>query len=127
MKRFILTMALILCLAVPLYGETLTLGWGASTSPDVQYYNIYQSTTSGSYTPDKRIAQVASNIRSYKISNVASTTTLYWLITATDYDGNESVGYELSLSTYRKCIILWGKIFTMMQYGYSKSNIAVKK
>lgn len=126
MKKLILAIALVFCLTVPLYGESVTLNWGASTSSDVRYYNIYQSTISGSYTVAKRIGQVGDNVYAYTISNVPITSNLYWLITAVDYDGNESVGYELTSSTYRKCTITYGRIFLIMKYPYSKSKISVK-
>jgi hypothetical protein len=70
----------------------VTLSWGASTSPSIQGYNVYRSTTSGGpYT--KLTTGGPINVLTYFDSAVQAGQTYYYVATAVDLSGNES-GYS---------------------------------
>jgi hypothetical protein len=68
---------------------SVTLGWSASPSA-AGGYNVYRSTTSGAYTSSNKIASAVATT-SYTDSGLTSGTTYYYVVTAVDGSGNESV------------------------------------
>jgi Abnormal spindle-like microcephaly-assoc'd, ASPM-SPD-2-Hydin/Protein of unknown function (DUF1573) len=68
--------------------HSVSLSWAASTST-VSGYNVYRSTTSGTgYT---KVNGSLVSVMDYTDSTVANTTTYYYVTTAVDASGNESV------------------------------------
>jgi hypothetical protein len=65
------------------------LAWEEAYTPvdDLNYYSVYRSTTSGSY-PDEPIATTVETY--YEDSDVVVDTKYYYVVTATDFAGNES-------------------------------------
>ncbi len=74
--------------AAPVVSHTAALGWGASSST-VAGYNVYRSTTSGSAYVKVNGSLVGAV--SYADSSVQSGQTYYYVATAVDGSGNESV------------------------------------
>jgi len=87
-QKFYFLLVMFACLAgvEKANGSNITLGWNASTSPNVAGYDVYYGTTSGiySYKVD------AGNATSVTISNLTSGVTYYFAATAYDAYGNES-------------------------------------
>jgi fibronectin type 3 domain-containing protein len=75
------------------------LTWNADTSPDLAGYKIYRATASGGYgTP---IATLQGNITTYIAAGLQSGTTYFFVITAYDTAGNESLpSNEVSKSIF---------------------------
>jgi hypothetical protein len=69
--------------------HTVALAWNASTSSTVSGYNVYRSTTNGSGYVKLNSSLVGG--LSYIDSNLQSATTYYYVTTAVDGNGNESV------------------------------------
>ncbi|MHC4372886.1 MAG: right-handed parallel beta-helix repeat-containing protein [Planctomycetota bacterium] len=67
--------------------SVVDLDWSDNSEPDVDYYNIYRSTTSGS-----GYSQIATNVKSSNYSDATTVigTTYYYVLTAADLSGNES-------------------------------------
>ncbi len=74
--------------AAPVVSHTAALGWGASSST-VAGYNVYRSTTSGSAYVKLNGSLVGAV--SYSDSSVQSGQIYYYVATAVDGSGNESV------------------------------------
>jgi len=74
--------------AAPVVSHAAALGWGASSST-VAGYNVYRSTTSGSAYVKVNGSLVGA--MSYADSSVQSGQTYYYVATAVDGSGNESV------------------------------------
>ena len=95
MKSFrllsILGVAIIaLGMATPAYAQhSVTLAWNASTSTNVVGYNIFRSAVSGGPYQQINIGPNAS--LSYVDSTVAAGATLYYVVTAVDSAGAESI------------------------------------
>lgn len=68
---------------------TVSLDWNDNTEPDLDGYNVYRSTTSGSgYSQINGSLLSSSN---YTDNSVTNGTTYYYVVTAVDIDLNESV------------------------------------
>lgn len=67
---------------------TVHLAWGASTSTGVGY-RVYRSTVSGSYSSP--LNSTATAALSYDDTTVSNGTTYYYVVTAVDASGNQSV------------------------------------
>jgi hypothetical protein len=76
-----------------------TLTWNASTSSDVAGYKVYRATTSGAYGAPVATLQV--NATSYIATGLQSGTTYFFVVTAFDTSGNESLhSNEVSKSIF---------------------------
>ncbi len=71
--------------------EEVSLDWDDNTEIDLDGYNVYRSTTSGSGF--SRINIGLSNSSDYADSNIVGGTTYYYVVTAADTSSNES-GYS---------------------------------
>jgi hypothetical protein len=67
-----------------------TLSWTASTSPNIQGYNIYRGTTSGGPYPTKVNTSLVTTGLSFTDSTVLAGQVYYYVATAVDISGNES-------------------------------------
>jgi hypothetical protein len=70
-------------------GHSVNLSWNASTSQDVSGYNVYRGTQSGG--PYGKINPSLVPSTAYTDSTVASGTTYYYVTTAVDSNGQESI------------------------------------
>jgi hypothetical protein len=68
------------------YGASLNLEWNANTETDLDGYNVYYGTSSGSYGEPLD----AGNVTEYELSGLNEGTTYYIAITAYDTSNNES-------------------------------------
>lgn len=79
--------------------SSATLTWTANTESDVAGYNIYRSTTSGIY--GSPIATLQGTVTSYVATGLQPGTTYFFVLTAYDNAGNESVfSNEVSKSIF---------------------------
>jgi Cep192 domain 4/Abnormal spindle-like microcephaly-assoc'd, ASPM-SPD-2-Hydin len=69
--------------------HSVALSWKASTSPNISSYNIYRSTTSGSFSPPA-IASVSAPTITYTDNSVTDGLTYYYAITAVNSSNQES-------------------------------------
>lgn len=68
---------------------TARLSWDASTGTDIAGYKIYLATTSGAYgTP---IATTSTDVTTYTITGLATGTTYFFVVTAFNLNGTESL------------------------------------
>lgn len=118
---FYITLLLSILMYTPVYGETVTIKWTKSPSSDVANYRVYQSNTSKVYTSANRIAQVSKTTYSYTIKNILNTTDIFWIVTAVDAKGNESVACpEVSTQWYNQFFKLFGTTMPPnMTYWYN--------
>lgn len=72
--------------------HTVALSWTASSSSNVTSYNIYRSTTSGSFSPPA-FASVSAPTTTYTDTSVTDGVTYYYVTTAVDSSNQES-GYS---------------------------------
>jgi cellulose 1,4-beta-cellobiosidase len=77
-----------LTVTAPLTQHSVALSWIASTSSDVVSYSAYRSTVSGG--PYALVASAITGL-SYSDASVQSGVTYYYVLTATDNQGQESV------------------------------------
>lgn len=100
-KTIILSVFFVLIFVVNAFAiGSITLSWIQSTSPDVDHYNIYQSTVSGRYSTTP-IAKAPATNSMCTLTKISETTAVYWIITAVDKSGNESApSAELSTKWY---------------------------
>ncbi len=68
-------------------GSQLDVAWTANTESDLDYYNVYRSTTSGGQY--ELVASQTTN--SYSDTGLTALTTYYYVITAVDMVGNEGL------------------------------------
>lgn len=68
----------------------VSLNWDDNTEPDLSFYNIYRSTTSGSGYVLIGTAPGTIGDSWYQDSTGSSGVTYYWVVTAVDTSGNES-------------------------------------
>ncbi|VVB87750.1 Uncharacterised protein [uncultured archaeon] len=68
----------------------LGLSWTANTEPDISYYNIYRSTSSG-FVPASANRIATSTVNSFNDNGVAPSTTYYYVVSAVDTSGNEGI------------------------------------
>jgi chitodextrinase len=83
--------------ATAVSSNQINLGWADNSESDLSHYNVYRSTTTGSYGEP-----IASNVTtsSYSDSGLAAETTYYYVVTAVDTSGNESANSpEVSATT----------------------------
>lgn len=84
--RCLVVLLFILSLHGKAHGQSLTIGWTASTSPDAFGYNVYYGTNSGNYSY-KMDAGAATSL---SVSNLIPGVTYYFNATAYDGNGDES-------------------------------------
>jgi hypothetical protein len=82
------TVTVTLTVTAPLTQHSVTLSWSASTSSNVVSYSTYRSTVSGG--PYALVASAITGL-SYTDASVQSGVTYYYVVTATDNQGQESV------------------------------------
>ena len=76
-----------------------TLTWNASTSSDAAGYKVYQATASGAYGAP--VATLQGNATNYVATGLRSGTTYFFVVTAFDNAGNESLrSNEVSKSIF---------------------------
>jgi fibronectin type 3 domain-containing protein len=68
---------------------SLTLEWNANTELDLAGYRVYRATSSGEY--GAAIATVPANATSYVVSGLQPGVIYFFVITAYDTAGNESI------------------------------------
>ena len=66
--------------------SSVSIGWTASSSPDVAAYMIYYGTSSGNYISAARV----SNVTNITINGLTTGTTYYFAATSIDSSGNQS-------------------------------------
>lgn len=71
--------------------HTVSLAWTASTSNNIQGYNVYRGTTSGGPYPTKINATSLVSAVNYADTDVIAGTTYYYVATAVDINNNESI------------------------------------
>jgi chitodextrinase len=77
----------------------VTLTWAPSTASDLAGYKIYRSTTSGVY--GTALATVPAGTVTYQATGLSANTTYFFVITAYDSAGNESLfSNEVSKSIF---------------------------
>ncbi len=92
----------------------VALDWADNAEPDLASYNVYRSTTSGSYGPALAIGIAGS---SYTDNTVGNGTTYYYVVTAVDTDANES-GFSSEANAVPSIAIAPG------EYAISESAIS---
>ena len=69
--------------------RSVTLDWNSNTESDLAGYKIYASTSSGAY--GAAVATVPANATSFVVPGLQPGVTYFFVITAVDTSGNESV------------------------------------
>ena len=78
---------------------TASLTWNANTDSDLAGYKVYQGTSSGIYTAP--VATIPKTTTSYTVAGLQTGTSYFFIITAYDNAGNESLhSNEVSKSIY---------------------------
>jgi hypothetical protein len=77
-----------LCIAMPVYSASVTLGWDASLDPNLDHYVVYWRTSSGN---DSMSEIVPSDTPTYRATGLAANTRYYFTVSAVDIEGNESI------------------------------------
>ncbi len=78
---------------------TASLTWNANTDSDLAGYKVYQGTSSGTYTAP--VATIPKVTTSYTVTGLQTGTTYFFIITAYDSAGNESLhSNEVSKSIF---------------------------
>jgi len=75
--------------AAPISSSQISLNWADNPENDLDYYNIYRSTTSG-FTPDFGNPVGSASLSYYPDAGLTPITTYYYKVTAVDKSGNES-------------------------------------
>jgi uncharacterized membrane protein YgcG len=78
----------ILLFVLPAYGANVTLGWDASSEPNLDHYVVYWGTAPGSYSNNS--GPIAGDITSYKVTGLSAANTYYFAVTAVNDAGYES-------------------------------------
>ena len=68
--------------------SSATLRWDPNAEQDLAFYNIYRSTTPGTY--GTAIATIPAGTVTHQLTNLPGNTTYYFTVTAVDTQGNES-------------------------------------
>ena len=68
-------------------GSTITLTWGANTTPGVVGYKVYRGTSSGSYDSVTSVG----NVLTHQATGLQPDTTYYFVVTAVDANDNEGL------------------------------------
>jgi hypothetical protein len=80
--------------------SSATLDWNANSDSDLAGYKVYRATSSGGYVSGP-IATLPANVTSYQAAGLQIGTTYYFVITAYDSAGNESLySNEVSKSAF---------------------------
>jgi fibronectin type 3 domain-containing protein len=80
--------------------SSATLTWNANTESDVVSYRVYRSTTQGVYVGGP-VATVPAGATNYLSSGLQTLNTYYFIVTAVDSAGNESLpSAEVSKSIF---------------------------
>ena len=80
--------------------DTATLTWDAVTDPNLQGYRVYFRTAQETYQPLGQGQPVGNGTTSYQLTSLSSKTTYYMVVTAYDFQGNESAySNEVSKTT----------------------------
>ena len=69
-------------------GTVVSLAWDPNTESDVAGYRIHSGTASGSYT---RPTLDVGKVNVFSVTNLSATTTYFFVVTAYDRAGNESL------------------------------------
>jgi fibronectin type 3 domain-containing protein len=69
--------------------NSVSLNWNDNSEDNIAGYSVYRSTTSGSYSTTALAANLSSS--SYVDNTAVNSNTYYYVVTATDTSGNESV------------------------------------
>jgi fibronectin type 3 domain-containing protein len=78
---------------------TASLTWNANTDSDLAGYKVYQGTSSGTYTAP--VGTIPKGTTSYTVTGLQTGTTYFFIITAYDSAGNESLhSNEVSKSIF---------------------------
>lgn len=80
----------------PPVSHSVTLGWVASTSPNIAGYNVYRGTASGGPYSTRANSSVVAGL-TYTDATVLAGQTYYYVLTAVDTSGNES-GYSTQVA-----------------------------
>jgi len=70
--------------------QEIQLAWDRNTEEDLAGYRLYQSGSSGNYDFSSPIARIPASADRFTVL-VPPTGTFYWVLTAFDYSGNESL------------------------------------
>jgi opacity protein-like surface antigen len=81
---------LIMLLASFVMAADVKVSWNANIETDLAGYHLYQSQTSGAYVKGVFIADIPKPATFYSITGLVDGT-YYWVLTAYDESGNESV------------------------------------
>jgi fibronectin type 3 domain-containing protein len=78
---------------------TANLTWDANTDSDLAGYKVYQGTSSGTYAAS--VSTIPKGTTSYTVAGLQTGTTYFFIITAYDNAGNESLhSNEVSKSIF---------------------------
>lgn len=96
MKKIVIFLIALLSIitltAIPVLAKDINFAWDANTESDLAGYRLYQSNTSGSYTygSGNEVAEIAAGTETVTLTGVTDGT-WYWVLTAFDTEGNESL------------------------------------
>lgn len=94
MKKSIILLIVFLFIAVPAFAATnVSIRWNANTESDMAGYRIYRSAVSGSYDTSNLTGDITHPTVEFTENGVPDGT-WFWVITAYDLAGNESVYSE---------------------------------
>lgn len=89
----------VLTITAPPPTTTAILTWNANSETDLASYRIYRATTSGAYVAP--LATIPAGTVTYQVTGLTSGTTYYFIVTAVDTAGNESIfSNEVSKSIF---------------------------
>ena len=75
--------------SIPAATSSLRFQWDPVAASDLAGYRIYRSTTPGTY--GSAVATLTPSTTTYQMTNLTKGTTYYFVLTAFDANGNESV------------------------------------
>src|SRR5262245_20470544 len=79
--------------------RSVTLDWNPNTEPDLAGYRVYVATASGAYGGSP-VGQAPANATSFVVNGLQPGVTYFFVVTAFDTSGNESVrSAEVSVTT----------------------------
>lgn len=100
---------------------SVTLDWADNTEGDLASYNVYRSTTSGSYGTALATGITPS---SYTDSTVTNGTTYYYVVTAVDTSSNESAASNEASATPTAPQTLYPGSYAVSQGTYSSGTLS---
>ena len=91
-KLLLAVVAFFFMCGMAMAASNVTFIWDANSETDLAGYRLYQSQTSGVYTygDGNQVATILVGTETVQITNI-SDGTYFWVLTAYDNDGNESV------------------------------------